>query len=65
MIKEYIEAKYGFKVYNAHIAGGGARVKFAMYDAPNAFEKLKLLRKHPTSKKVEVLKDALKYFAVI
>lgn len=52
--------------YTTHISrGGGARVKFAMYDAPNAFEKLKLLRKHPTSKKAEVLKDALKYFAVI
>jgi len=35
-----------------------------MYDAPNAVEELKQLRKHPTAEKVEAIKDALKYFGV-
>ncbi len=36
-----------------------------MYDAPNAVEKLKQPRKHPTPEKVEAIKDALKHFEVI
>ena len=36
-----------------------------MYDAPNAVEELKQPRKHPTPEKVEAIKDALRYFAVI
>jgi len=36
-----------------------------MYDAPNAVEKLKQPRKHPTKEKVEAIKNALKYFEVI
>ena len=36
-----------------------------MYDAPNAVEKLKQPRKHPTPEKVEAIKDALRYFEII
>ena len=35
-----------------------------MYDASNAEEELKQLRKHPTAEKVEAIKDALKYFGM-
>ncbi len=30
-----------------------------VYDAPNAVEELKQLRKHPTAEKVEAIKDAM------
>lgn len=36
-----------------------------MYDAPNAVEELKHPRKYPLKEKVEAIKDALKYFALI
>ena len=36
-----------------------------MYDAPNAVEKLKQPRKHPTAEKVEAIKDALNTFTLI
>lgn len=36
-----------------------------MYEASNAAEELKHLRKHPTAEKVEVIKDALKYLEEI
>ena len=36
-----------------------------MYDASNAVEESKQLRKHPTAKKVEAIKYALKHFEVI
>ena len=65
MIKEYIEAKYGFKVHTAYIAEVKRDLGLPMYDAPNAVEELKQLRKHPTPEKVEAIKDALRYFAVI
>ena len=65
MIKEYIEAKYGFKVHTAYIAEGKRNLGLPMYDAPNAVEELKQPRKHPTPEKVEAIKDALRYFAVI
>jgi len=65
MIKEYIEAKYGFKVHTAYIAEVKRDLGLPMYDAPNAVEKLKQPRKHPTAEKVEAIKDALKYFNVI
>lgn len=65
MIKEYIEAKYGFKVYTAYIAEVKRDLGLPMYDAPNAVEELKQPRKHPTAEKVEAIKDALKYFEVI
>ena len=61
MIKEYIEAKYGFKVHTAYIA----EAKRDLGDAPNAVEELKQPRKHPTAEKVEAIKDALKHFEVI
>ena len=65
MIKEYIEAKYGFKVHTAYIAEVKRDLGLPMYDAPNAVEELKQPRKHPTAEKVEAIKDALRYFAVI
>ena len=64
MIKEYIEAKYGFKVHTAYIAEVKRELGLPMYDAPNAVEELKQPRKHPTAEKVEAIKDALKYFEV-
>src|SRR5699024_2542719 len=64
MIKEYIEAKYGFKVHTAYIAEVKRSLGLPMYDAPSAVEELKQPRKHPTAEKVEAIKDALKYFEV-
>ena len=61
MIKEYIEAKYGFKVHTAYIAEVKRDLGLPMYDAPNAVEELK----QPTAEKVEAIKDALKHFEVI
>ena len=58
MIKEYIEAKYGFKVHTAYIAEIRRSLGLPMYDAPNAVEELK----HPTAEKVEAIKDALRHF---
>ena len=65
MIKEYIEAKYGFKVHTAYIAEVKRDLGLPMYDAPNAVEELKQPRKHPTPEKVEAIKDALRYFEII
>ena len=65
MIKEYIEAKYGFKVHTAYIAEVKRDLGLPMYDAPNAVEELKQPRKHPTAETVEAIKDALKHFEVI
>ena len=65
MIKEYIEAKYGFKVHTAYIAEVKRNLGLPMYDAPNAVEELKQPRKHPTAEKVEAIRDALKHFEVI
>ena len=65
MIKEYIEAKYGFKVHTAYIAEVKRNLGLPMYDAPNAVEELKQPRKHPTAEKVEAIKDALKHFEII
>ena len=65
MIKEYIEAKYGFMVHTAYIAVVKRDLGLPMYDAPNAVEELKQPRKHPTAEKVEAIKDALKHFEVI
>lgn len=64
-IKEYIEAKYGFKVHTAYIAEVKRDLGLPMYDAPNAVEELKQPRKHPTPEKVEAIKDALKHFELI
>ena len=65
MIKEYIEAKYGFKVHTAYIAEVKRDLGLPMYDAPNAVEELKQSRKHPTVEEVEAIKDAIKHFEVI
>ena len=65
MIKEYIEAKHGFKVHTAYIAEVKRDLGLPMYDAPNEVEELKQPRKHPTPEKVEAIKDALKHFEVI
>lgn len=65
MIKQYIEAKYGFKVHTVYIAEVKRELGLPMYDAPNAVEELKQPRKHPTPEKVEAIKDALKHFEVI
>ena len=65
MIKEYIEAKYGFKVHTAYIAEVKRDLSMPMYDAHYAAEELKHLRKHPTAEKVEAIKDALKYFDIV
>ena len=65
MIKEYIEAKYGFKVHTAYIAEVKRDLGLPMYDAPNAVEELKQPRKHPTTEKVEAIKGALKYYKEI
>ena len=65
MIKEYIEAKYGFKVHTAYIAEVKEIWACRCTDAPNAVEELKQPRKHPTAEKVEAIKDALKHFEVI
>ena len=65
MIKEYIEAKHGFKVHTAYIAEVKRDLGLPMYDAPNAVEELKQPRKHPTAEKVDAIKDALKHFEVI
>jgi len=64
MIKEYIEAKYGFKVHTAYIAEVKRALGLPMYDAPNAVDELKQQRKHPTPEKVEAIKDALKYYEI-
>lgn len=63
--KEYIEAKYGFKVHTAYIAEVKRDLGLPMYDAPNAVEELKQPRKHPTVEKVEAIKDALRYFEIM
>ena len=60
MIKEYIEAKCGFKVHTAYIAEVKRELGLPMYDAANAVEELKQSRKHPTAEKVEAIKDALR-----
>ncbi len=65
MMKEYIEAKYGFKVHTAYIAEVKRDLGLPMYDTPNAVEELKQPKKHPTPEKVEAIKDALKHFEVI
>ena len=65
MIKEYIEAKYGFKVHTAYIEKVKRDLGLPMYDAPSAIEELKQPRKHPTAEKVEAIRDALKHFEVI
>lgn len=61
MIKEYIEAKYGFKIHTAYIAEVKRSLGLPMYDVLNEVEELKQL----TAEKVEAIKEALKHFEVI
>lgn len=65
MIKDYMEAKYGFIVHTAYIAEVKRDLGLPMYDAPNAVEELKQPGKHLTPEKVEAIKDALKHLGVI
>lgn len=65
MIQEYVEKKYGFKVHTAYIAEVKRELELPMYDAPNAAEEVKQLRKHPTEEKIEAIKDAFAHFGVI
>jgi len=62
LIKEYIEAKYSFKVHTTYIAEVKREPGLLMYDTPNVVEELKQPRKYPTAEKVEAIKDALRYF---
>ena len=61
MMKEYIEAKYGFKVHTAYIAELKRDLGLPMYDAPNAVEELKQPRKHPTAEKVEGKRQTVRW----
>jgi hypothetical protein len=65
MIQKYIEEKYRFKVHTANIAKVKRSLGPTTNDAPNKVEE----RKHPYKlakpKKVEAIKDALKYFKLI
>ena len=65
MIKEYIQAKYGFKVQTAYIAEVKRGLGLPIYDAPNAVEELKQPRKNLREEKVEAIKDALRHFDII
>lgn len=65
MIQDYIEEKYGFKVHTAYIAEVKRSLSLPMYNAPNAVEELKQPRRHPTSEKIEAIKDALGHFEII
>ncbi len=44
MIKEYIEAKYGFEVHTEYIAEVKRNLGLSMYDALNEIEELKQSR---------------------
>lgn len=65
MIKEYIKAKYGFKVHIAYIAEVKKDLGLPMYDAPNVAGELKQPRKHPKPLQVNAIRDVLEYFRVI
>ncbi|MCO7123971.1 RNA methyltransferase [Ihubacter massiliensis] len=65
MIKEYMEAKYGFKVHTAYIAEVKRELGLPMYNAPNTVEELKQPRKYPTTEKVEAIKNVLKHSGLI
>lgn len=61
MIKDYIEAKSGFKVHTAYIAEVKRDLGLPMYYASNTVEELK----HPTAEKMEAIRDTLKHFVSI
>lgn len=60
-----VEVKYDFKVHAEYIAEVKRGLGLPMYDAPNAIEKLKQPRKHPTAEKVESINATLKHFDII
>lgn len=61
MIEEYIEEKYGFRVYAIYIAKLKQDLVLPIYDVLNAVEELKQPSKHLVAGKVEVIKEELKY----
>lgn len=65
MIQEYVEKKYGFKVHTAYILEEKRSLGLTVYDAPNATEELKQLRKHSPKEKEEAITEALQYYEVI
>lgn len=65
MVKEYIEAKCGFKVHTIYIAEVKRYFGLSMDDAINAVEELKQSGKHSIAVKVEEIKDALRYFEMM
>ena len=52
-------------MHTAYIAKVKRDLELPMCYAPNAVEELEQERKHPTPKKVEAIKDALRHFGVI
>ena len=60
-----MEKKYKFKVHTAYIAEVKRSLGLTMYDALNATEEVKQLRKHPPKEKAGAITEALKYFEVI
>ena len=52
-------------MHTAYIAEVNRSLGLTMYDAPNAVEELRQLRKRPPKEKVEAITQALKYFEVI
>lgn len=65
MIKEYIEAKYGFKVRVVYIAEVKRDLWLTRFDPTNAVEGLKQPWEYPTPEKVVAIKDALKFFEIM
>lgn len=61
LTQEYVEKKYGFKIHTAYVAEEKREWGLSMYDAPNAVEGLKQLRKHPTAEQKEAIKDVFKF----
>ena len=57
MIQEYVEEKYGFKVYIAYIAEVKRALGLSMYDVYNATEELKQLREYPLKEKAEAIME--------
>ena len=65
IMQQYIEEHYGFKVHTAYIAEVKRSLGLPMYDAPNAVEKLKRPRAHPSEKMVATIKETLAHFNFI
>ena len=65
MIKEYIEAKYGFKVHTAYIAEVKRDLGLPMYERSQCGGRIETAEETSDGRKVEAIKDALKHFEVI